>query len=98
MHCLWFLPAMVLAVLTYRFWRTKLRAEGKSATQFPVPATLPVAQGDLIEVLECLPGNKSVAFCGAFNLSIFLIGTGPYMKDSAPLYVLEGDLDLVEVA
>lgn len=156
MHSLWFLPAMVLAVLAYYVWRNRrfgrleqsntvpsvpepstdlvnvsepdekqsrlmrwisigefiavlkkcsdlividLRAEAKSAP-FPVPGTLvlPVAPNDLIEVLGCLPPDKSVAFCGASNLCIFLIATSPCMEGSAPLYVLEGDLGLTEVA
>lgn len=76
-----------------------LRAEAKSAP-FPVSDALviPVAPNDLIEVLECLPQDKSVALCGASNLSIFLITTSPCMEGSAPLYVLEGDLRLAEVA
>ena len=45
-----------------------LRAEAKS-TPFPVPVplVLPVAPNDLFEVLDCLPPDKSVAFCGAFR-------------------------------
>jgi hypothetical protein len=76
-----------------------LRAEAKS-TPFPVPVplVLPVAPNDLIEVLESLPPDKSVAFCGASNLCIFLISTSRCMEGSAPLYVLEGDLRLGEVA
>jgi hypothetical protein len=76
-----------------------LRAEAKSAP-FPVPDALviPVSPNDLIEMLECLPPDKSVAFCGASNLSIFMITTSPCMEGSAPLYLLEGDLGLAEVA
>ena len=156
MHSLWFLTAMVLAVLTYYVGRNRrsarleqsntvpsvpeppsdlvnvpvpdekqsrlmrwisigefmavlkecsdlividLRAEATS-TPFLVPnaLVLPVAPTDLIEVLEHLPPDKSVAFCGASNISIFLIATSPCMEGSAPLYVLEGDLSLAEVA
>lgn len=156
MNSLWFLPAMVLAVLTYYVWRARrsgrlehhdtvpsvpgpptvlvnvpvpdekqsrlmrwisfgefmavlkkcsdlividLRAEAR-LTPFLVPnvLVLPVAPNDLIEVLECLPPVKSVAFCGASNLTIFLITTSPCMEGSAPLYVLEGDLGFAEVA
>lgn len=75
-----------------------LRAEAKSAPLYvPDRFVLPVAPNDLIEVLECLPSNRSVAFYGASNLSIFLITTSPCMEGSAPLYLLEGDLDLAEV-
>ncbi len=75
-----------------------LRAEARSAPfYFPDTLILPVAPNDLTEVLECLPSNKSVAFYGASNLSIFLITTSPCMEGSAPLYLLEGDLDLAEV-
>ncbi len=76
-----------------------LRAEAKS-TPIPVPASLvlPVALNDLINVLECLPPDKSVAFCGASSLCIFLITTSPCMEGSAPLYILEGELGLAEVA
>ena len=67
---------------------------------FPIPATfvLPVTPHELIEVLEWLPADRTVAFYGASNLSIFMIETSPLMKGSAPLYVLEGDLSLAEVA
>ncbi|MFZ0744062.1 MAG: hypothetical protein WAM85_06635 [Terracidiphilus sp.] len=76
-----------------------LRAEAKTKP-FPVrdALVLPVAPNDLIEVRECLPPGKSVAFCGASNLCIFLIATSPCMRASAPFYVLEGDLGLAEVA
>lgn len=156
MHSIWFLPAIVLAVLTYCVWRTQqserfqksgpgpsipepstdvvnlpepevkpgrmmrwisfgefasvrrncsdlividLRSEAKSA-RFPLSGSnvLPVTGNELIQVLKCLPPDKSVAFCGASNLSIFLIATSPCMEGSAPLYVLEGDLRNAEVA
>jgi hypothetical protein len=48
--------------------------------------------------LEWLPADRTVAFCGASNLCIFMIETSQCMEGSAPLYVLEGDLDLAEVA
>lgn len=67
---------------------------------FPIPATfvLPVTPHELIKVLEWLPADRTVAFYGASNLSIFMIHTSPLMKGSAPLYFLEGDLILAEVA
>lgn len=75
-----------------------LRAEARSAPFYaPDRLVLPVAPNDLTEVLECLPSNKSVAFYGASNLSVFLITTSPCMEGSAPLYLLEGELDLAEV-
>jgi hypothetical protein len=68
--------------------------------QFPFPAAfvLPVTPKELDKVLECLPADRSVAFYGASNLSIFMIETSPCMEGSAPLYLLEGDLRLAEVA
>jgi hypothetical protein len=67
---------------------------------FPVPTAfvLPVSPNELDTVLELLPADKSVAFCGASNLCIFLIETSPCMEGSAPLYLLEGDLNFAEVA
>ncbi len=67
---------------------------------FPVsaPTVLPVSPNELDAVLESLPADKSAVFCGASNLCIFLIETSPCMAGSAPLYVLEGDLSLAEVA
>jgi hypothetical protein len=52
---------------------------------------LPVAMNELIETLECLPSDRSVAFVGATSLCIFLISTSSCMRGSAPLYVLEAD-------
>jgi flagellar biogenesis protein FliO len=66
----------------------------------PIPAAfvLPVMPDELDSVLGWLPADRSVAFCGAFKLCILLIVTSPCMESSAPLYVLEGDLRLAEVA
>lgn len=76
-----------------------LRADAKRVP-FPVPnvSVIPVAQNELTEVLERLPADQSVAFCGASDLSIFLIATSHCLEGSAPFYVLEGDLSLAEVA
>jgi len=62
------------------------------------PSVLPVTEDDLDSVLGWLPADKTVAFCGASNLCIFKIITSPCMEGSAPLYVLEGDFRLAEVA
>jgi hypothetical protein len=59
---------------------------------------LPVAPNELDTILELLPMDRSVAFCGATNLNIFMIITSPCMEGSAPLYVLEGDLRRAEAA
>jgi hypothetical protein len=64
----------------------------------PAPSVLPVTMDDLDSVLGWLPADRSVAFCGACNLCIFLIETSPCMRGSAPLYILKGDLRLAEVA
>lgn len=76
-----------------------IRADAPSIP-FSVPnaRVLPVSPNELDRVLELLPADKSVVFCGASNLSIFLIETSPCMQGSAPLYLLEGDLRLAEVA
>ena len=76
-----------------------LRADAQ-LVPFPVPTAfvLPVSPNELDTALEMLPADRSAAFCGASNLSIFMIITSPWMEGSAPLYVLEGDLRLAEVA
>jgi hypothetical protein len=60
--------------------------------------TLPVTSKELDTVLEWLPADRSVVFYGASNLSIFMIETSHCMEGSAPLYILEADLGIVEVA
>jgi hypothetical protein len=67
---------------------------------FPIPTAfaLPVTPNELDTVLKWLPGDRSVVFYGASNLSIFMIETSHCMDGSAPLYILEGDLSLAEVA
>ena len=76
-----------------------LRADAPSVP-FPISSAvvLPVAPHELENVLEVLPAERSVAFCGASNLNIFMIMTSRCMEGSAPLYVLEGDVSLAEVA
>jgi hypothetical protein len=76
-----------------------LRVDAPSAL-FPVLSALvlPVRPNELVQVLDMLPPDRSVAFCGASNLCIFLIETSSCMEGSAPLYVVEGDPDLAEVA
>ncbi|MGD0548743.1 MAG: hypothetical protein ABR991_13115 [Terracidiphilus sp.] len=76
-----------------------LRADAPSVP-FPIPTAfvLPVSPNELDTTLEMLPADRSVAFCGASNLNIFMIITSPCMEGSAPLYVLEGDFRLAEVA
>jgi hypothetical protein len=49
-------------------------------------------------MLERLPADRSVVFCGASNFSILTILTNSCMRGSTPFYVLEGDLGLAEVA
>ena len=66
----------------------------------PIPAAfvLTVVPDELDNLLGWLPAEKSVAFCGVSKQSILLIVTSPCMEGSAPLYVLDGDLRLAEVA
>jgi hypothetical protein len=68
--------------------------------QFPVPGAfaLAVEPDELAGVLERLPADRSIVFCGATNLSVFMILTSSCMRGSAPLYVLEGVISLAEVA
>jgi hypothetical protein len=72
--------------------------EERIVSPVPAPSVLPVTLEDLDSVLGWLPADTTVAFYGASNLSIFKIITSPCMEGSAPLYVLEGDLRLAEVA
>jgi hypothetical protein len=67
---------------------------------FPIPTAfaLPVAPNELDKALESLPADGCVVFCGASDLSIFMIETSSCMEGSAPLYVLEGDLKFAEIA
>jgi hypothetical protein len=76
-----------------------LRADEKRML-FPVPTAfvLSVIPEELDRVLGWLPADRSIAFWGASTLSILLIVTSPCMEGSGPLYVLEGDLRLAEVA
>jgi hypothetical protein len=67
---------------------------------FPIQSAfaLPVDPNELHTLLAWLPADRSVVFYGASNLSIFMIETSQCMDGSAPLYILEGDLGLAEVA
>jgi hypothetical protein len=67
---------------------------------FPVPTAfmLHVSPKELVTVLKSIPADKSIALCGASNLSIFMIRISQCMKGSAPLYVLKGNLRLAEAA
>ena len=76
-----------------------LRANAQSAPlSVPTAYVVPVSPNEMDSALEWLPGDRSVVFYGASNLSIFMIETSRFMDGSAPLYVLEGDLGLKEVA
>jgi hypothetical protein len=76
-----------------------LRANAQSAPFSVTTAlVLPVSLNEIDKALEWLPGNRSVVFCGASNLSIFMIETSRCMEGSAPLYALEGNPGLEEVA
>ena len=76
-----------------------LRANAQSAPlSVPTAYVLPVSPNEMESALEGLPGDRSVVFYGASNLSIFMIETSRFMDGSAPLYVLEGDPGLEEVA
>jgi hypothetical protein len=67
---------------------------------FPAPTAfvIPVVLNELDQVLERLPAERCVVFCGASNLSLPTIFTSSGMRGSAPIYFLEGDLGLAEVA
>lgn len=59
---------------------------------------LPVKLYELVEVLERVPSDRVVVFYGVSDLSMLMIKTSSRMKGSAPLYVLDGDLDELEAA
>jgi len=76
-----------------------LRSNAQSVPfSIPTAVVLPVSPNEMDKALESLPGDRSVVFYGASNLSIFMIETSGCMEGSAPLYVLEGDPGLEEVA
>jgi hypothetical protein len=76
-----------------------LRANAQCALpSVPSAFVIPVSPKEMDKVLEWIPGHWSVAFYGASNLSIFMIETSRVMDGSAPLYVLEGNLEQEEVA
>jgi len=74
--------------------------ESAQRDPFPIPTAfaLPVSPKELAPLLAWLPPDRSVVFYGASNLSIFLIETSPCMDGTATLYVLDGNLNLAEVA
>lgn len=67
---------------------------------FPVPGDhiLSVHPNKLAEVLEWLPANKSVVFCGASEVCITMIQTSRCIYVSAPLYVVRDSYPHLEVA
>jgi hypothetical protein len=69
-----------------------LRADSQLAP-FPLPAAdvLCIGPGELAEMLEWLPGDRSAAFYGVSDLSFSMIQASPCMCGSAPLYVLNSD-------
>ncbi len=76
-----------------------LRADAHSVPfSIPTASVLPVSPNELDTLLEMLPADQSVVFYGASNLNIFMIITSPCMKGLAPLYVLEDEFRLAEVA
>jgi len=76
-----------------------LRVDAQSVP-FPVSTALvlPVSLSELDTVLELLPADRSIAICGASDLSIYKLMTSRCMDGSAPLYVLDGDLRHAEAA
>ncbi len=75
--------------------------ENAHRSQFPGPSdvlVIPVAPHELPDVLECLPTDRVVVFYGVSDLSILMIETSSRFKGSAPLYVLDGDLNRLEAA
>jgi hypothetical protein len=72
----------------------------KQFAQFPVltATVMRVRAHELLNVLEWLPADKTLVFCGASIFNTIIIESSPCMQGSAPLYVLEGDLRHMEVA
>lgn len=67
---------------------------------FPLRAAdvLCIGPGELAEMLEWLPGDRSAAFYGVSDLSFSMIQASPCMCGSAPLYVLNSDRARAKVA
>lgn len=67
---------------------------------FPIPHAhvLSISPGELTEMLEWLPPNRSVAFYGASDITMHMIETDPFISGSAPLYLLQGNRADSEVA
>jgi hypothetical protein len=76
-----------------------LRADAQRVPFLVLKApVIPVTQEELVQVLEWLPANRTVAIFGATNLSVFMIETGLILKRSEPLYLLDGDPSFLEAA
>jgi hypothetical protein len=76
-----------------------LRPESRR-TAFPIagPSIMSVHPGELSEVLEWLPPERSAIFYGASALCISLIQTSPCMRGFAPVYLLADDPAGMEAA
>ena len=59
---------------------------------------IPITPNHLKHVLQWLPPDRPVVFCGASDLLIFMIEASPCMEGSAPLYILAGGLHFAEAA
>jgi hypothetical protein len=77
-----------------------LREEAQR-TPFPSSIALfviPVKLHEFVEVLEQVPMDRVVVFYGVSELSLSMIEASSRMGGSAPLYVLDDDLDCLEAA
>jgi hypothetical protein len=76
-----------------------LRPEGRrSPLPIAAPSMMSVHPGELSEVLEWLPPERSAIFYGASVLCISLIQASPCMRGTAPVYLLAEDPAGVEAA
>lgn len=77
-----------------------LQSDLRPGRPLPVPVAhvLPVRPGELTEILEWLPANRSAVFCGVSGLSTLLIQTSSCMNGNAPLYFLSEDRSPAEAA
>lgn len=75
-----------------------LRDDRHAAPVLAAEFVLTVKLHDLVEVLELVPADKVVVFYGVSDLSLLLIETSPFMRRTAPAYVLDETIACLEVA
>lgn len=64
----------------------------------PFTRTLRLDPNELTEVLKWLPPTRTAALCGASSLTAFMIQTSPFLRGTAPLYLLGEEGTMREAA